>query len=73
VALYDMLARHIVVMDGWVIGGWRPARQKGGVRIGTRLLRALDASQERALRAAAERYGRFAGTIASVEMDAAPA
>jgi winged helix DNA-binding protein len=65
-ALYDMLARHIVVINGMVVGGWRPVAEKDAVRIETKLLVPLGREQQAALRAQAERYGRFIGRRVSL-------
>jgi hypothetical protein len=65
-ALYEVLSRHIVVLNGKVIGGWRGTFAKSEVRIETRLLVQLDEAQNRALHAAAEDYGRFLGTSVDV-------
>jgi hypothetical protein len=63
---YDARARHFIVVDGRVAGGWRRTVDKGGLRIETNLLVPLDAAQEEALHAAADRYGRFAGMRATL-------
>jgi len=66
-ALYDMLSRHIVVLNGRVAGGWRATMEKSGVRIQTNLPVALGAAQEKALRAAAAAYGRFLGMTVTID------
>jgi len=66
-SLYDMLARHIIVLNGRVIGGWRSTTNKGDMNIETKLPVPLSEPQERALHAAAERYGRFVGRTVTVE------
>jgi hypothetical protein len=60
-ALYDMLSRHVVVLNGRVIGGWRSMIEGHAVIVEPRLMRALDGAQSEALRAAAERYASFVG------------
>jgi hypothetical protein len=60
-ALYDMLARHIIVLNGHVAGGWRPVQEKDGVRIETKLMAPLTRPQRAALIAEVARYGRFIG------------
>jgi len=65
-ALYDVLSRHIVVLNGKVIGGWRRTLTKEEVTIETNLLISLTAEQERALHEAAQAYGRFLGKSATV-------
>jgi hypothetical protein len=65
-ALYDMLARHIIVLNGRVIGGWRSTNRKNEVSIELKLPVPLSGPQEDALRAAAEGYGRFLGMAVTV-------
>ncbi|HEV8574299.1 MAG TPA: winged helix DNA-binding domain-containing protein [Dehalococcoidia bacterium] len=65
-AMFDMLARHIVVLNGRVIGGWRRTVEKNAVCIETTLLAPLNGEQEEALRVAAERYARFLGMPVTV-------
>jgi hypothetical protein len=60
-ALYDVLARHIIALNGKVIGGWRNVAEKNGVAVEATLFVSLDAAQKDALNAAAERYGTFIG------------
>ncbi len=60
-ALYDMLARHIIVLNGYVAGGWRSVPEKDAVRIETKLIAPLSREQRAALHAEAARYGRFIG------------
>jgi hypothetical protein len=66
-ALYDMLARHIVVLNGRVIGGWRGTIKKSEVHIETKLLTPLTVVQAESLRTAADRYSRFLGMPVTVE------
>jgi hypothetical protein len=66
-ALYDMLARHIVVLNGRVIGGWRSTTKKGEVSIELKLPVPLSGPQKEALHTAAERYGRFLGMTVTVD------
>jgi hypothetical protein len=65
-ALYDMLARHIVVLDGRVIGGWRNVPATGETAVETRLFVTLDDSQKQALTAAAAAYSSFIGVPVKV-------
>jgi hypothetical protein len=67
-ALYDMLARHIVVLNGRVIGGWRGTIKKNEVHIETKLLTPLTGVQAEGLRTAAEHYSRFLGMLVRVEV-----
>jgi hypothetical protein len=65
-AVYEMLSRHIVVLNGRVIGGWKNVAEKQRVRVEAQLIVALDPAQRRALAAAAERYAAFIGTSVTV-------
>ena len=47
--------------DGQVIGSWSRTLAKGAAVIETTLLARLERTQQRALDAALERYGAFAG------------
>jgi hypothetical protein len=60
-AWWEMLARHIIVVNGYVAGGWRPLSDKADVRIEIKLREPLSRPQMAALRAEAQRYGRFIG------------
>jgi hypothetical protein len=66
-ALYDMLARHIIVLNGRVIGGWRSTTRRSEVNIETKLPVPLSRAQEAALRHSAERYSRFLGVQVTVD------
>lgn len=66
-ALYDMLARHIVVLNGRVVGGWRGTNKKNEVHIETKLLTPLTGAQAEGVHTAAERYSRFLGLPVTVE------
>ena len=57
----DVLGAHIVVRDGFVVGGWRRALARDAVTVTVTLLIPLRAAELDALAAAAERYGRFLG------------
>jgi hypothetical protein len=63
---YDVLSRHIIVRDGYVIGGWRTVAGDGSVAIETKLLLPMDRAQQAALRAEAARYSRFIGVPVTV-------
>lgn len=56
---------HAVLLDGQVIGHWRPVSSKGSVVIETSLYRRLDRVEALALEAAVGRYGRFLGPPAT--------
>jgi hypothetical protein len=66
-ALYDMLARHIIVLNGRVIGGWRSTTKRNEVSIETNLPVPLNGVRKAALRLAAERYSRFLGMPVTVD------
>ena len=57
---------HAVILDGQALGFWRRDLGKDRVRLETSLLMELDATQRRALTAAADRYGAFVGLPAEV-------
>jgi winged helix DNA-binding protein len=56
-----VLGRHIAVVDGQVVGGWRSAIEQKTLRIEARLLVSLAPAERACLQSAAERYGRFIG------------
>ena len=56
-----MLAHHIVVANGRVIGGWRRILEKDAVTLEIKLFRALEKTEASALKKAAKRYGDFLG------------
>ena len=56
---------HAVLLDGQLIGHWRPVSGRDSVVIEASLHRRLSRVEEKALRAAVERYGRFLGVPAS--------
>ena len=64
-ALPGTLDRHLVTVDGRVVGGWWATAGKGEVRVGTRLLRRLGPAERAALLAEVDRYGRFLGLPAT--------
>jgi hypothetical protein len=57
--LGEAAAGHLVVRDGKVVGVWRRDAAEDGARVTVRLITELDAAAEKALRAAAARYGAF--------------
>jgi hypothetical protein len=59
--LNNVLSRHIIVMNGQIIGGWRRLFNKKQVRIETELLVSLNKSQKEVLQTATEKYGKFLG------------
>lgn len=56
-----VFANNLVAVDGQVVGGWRRVTEKKSLIVETTLVRKLGAAEQAGLRAAAERYGRFAG------------
>jgi hypothetical protein len=64
----DVLGGHIVVRDGFVVGGWRRALERDRVRVTVTLLVGLSAAELDALEAAAERYAAFVGLPARLEV-----
>ena len=64
----DVLGAHIVVRDGFVVGGWRRAIGPKSVMITVTLLLPLTSHEQTALERAAEGYGRFLGLPADVKV-----
>jgi hypothetical protein len=60
-AIYEVLSRHIVALDGMIIGGWRTLPERENVIAETRLFANLDDAQTSALTEAASNYSRFIG------------
>jgi hypothetical protein len=58
---------HAVLLDGQVIGNWKPVRTKDLV-VEIVSYRSLNRPEEEALRAAVERYGRFVGAPVRLSM-----
>jgi hypothetical protein len=57
----DVLGAHLVVRDGFVVGGWRRALSRDQVTVTVTLLIPLTAEELDALDAAAQGFGRFVG------------
>lgn len=57
---------HAILLDGQLIGHWRPVSNKNAVVVETSFYRPLDRVEARALEAAVERYSRFLGVPAEV-------
>ncbi len=55
----EVFANHLIARDGRLIGGWRRLLEKRTVAIEARILRKLDARDQRRLEREAERLGRF--------------
>jgi winged helix DNA-binding protein len=60
------LFTHAVLLDGRLIGHWKPMRTKDSVTDVTAHYRRLSREESRALDAAVDRYGRFVGVPARV-------
>jgi hypothetical protein len=52
---------HVTVLDGQLVGGWKRTLSKDAVLVELNLITKLTKSQDQAIRAAAERYGKFLG------------
>jgi hypothetical protein len=65
-AVDGVLAGHILVVDGRVMGGWRRLIDKGLVTVEVEPLAPLGGAQEEALQAEVERYAGFIGMPASL-------
>ena len=60
------LFAHIMIVDGRIVGGWKRTIQKNAVVIEINLLTHLTKTEQRAVAAAAERYGAFLGLPVSL-------
>lgn len=60
-SLNRVLARHIAVVNGHVVGGWRSAVEHKALWIEAELLVSLSRAERACLQTAAKRYGRFLG------------
>lgn len=67
----DVLGAHIVVRDGFVVGGWRRALSRDQVTVTVTFLIPLTTEELDALETAAEGFGRFVGL--PVELRVVPA
>ena len=57
----EVVASHVVVVDGRVVGGWRRLEAKGAMTVETMVVSRLDAGARAALRAGAARFQSFLG------------
>ena len=64
----DVLGAHIVVRDGFVVGGWRRGLGRDRATVTVTLLIPLTAPEQTALEAEADVFGRFVGLPVDVEM-----
>jgi hypothetical protein len=60
-AVYSILSRHIICMNGKVIGGWKGMVKKNEMIIKTKIPIKLSSDQRDALKNATEKYSRFLG------------
>ena len=67
----DVLGVHIVVRDGFVVGGWRRTLTRSAVTVIVRLLIPLTPDELDALDAAAAAFGRFVGLPAELQVRSA--
>ena len=59
IPLQDIVFNHVVLLDGQLIGQWRPVQRKGSILVETLLYRRLSRRETGALEAAIEKYSRF--------------
>jgi hypothetical protein len=64
----DVLGAHIVVRDGFVVGGWRRALGRDQVTVTATLLIPLTTEELDALETAAEGFGQFVGLPVKVRV-----
>lgn len=64
----DVLGAHLVVRDGLVVGGWRRALARDRVTVTVTLLIPLTPAELDVLAAEADRFGRFLGLPAELEV-----
>ena len=57
----EVVANHLIAVDGRLIGGWRRLEAKGAMTVETMLVARLDARVRAALAAAAARFQAFLG------------
>jgi hypothetical protein len=67
----DVLGAHIVVRDGFVVGGWRRSLGRDGVTVTVTLLIPLTPAELDALETAAAAFGRFVGLPVDLRIGAA--
>jgi hypothetical protein len=57
---------HIIIVDGQIVGGWRRTLKKDTVVVELNLLANLTKTENQAVMAAAEQYGKFLGLQAEI-------
>jgi hypothetical protein len=67
----DVLGAHIVIRDGFVVGGWRRALGRDRVTVTVTLLIPLTEEELDALDGAAEGFGRFVGLPVDLQISTA--
>ncbi len=65
----DVLGAHIVVRDGFVVGGWRRAIERDRVGVRVTLLLPLTSAEGVALEEQADAFGRFLGRPAELTVE----
>jgi hypothetical protein len=70
--VWDDRLFHIILLDGHVIGHWRPVVDRDVVRVELAPARKLARAEEHALEAAVQRYGAFIGLPARAAPSARP-
>jgi hypothetical protein len=63
----EALRRHIIVIDGQVVGGWHSTASRDAGTVHATLLVQLNNRQQSALSEAAAAYGRFLGRSAGLK------
>ncbi len=61
------LFQHTIVLDGRIVGTWKRAVKKDSVLVTQNLFHPLSKTEQRAVSAAAERYGKFVGLPTKLE------
>jgi len=64
VPLGEVVFNHAILLEGTLIGQWKPVYQKDDVIVETFLHRPLHRAEAQALKAAVQRFGRFLGVPA---------
>jgi hypothetical protein len=57
----EVVANHLIAVDGRVVGGWRRLEAKGTMTVETMLVARLDSRARAGLAAAAGRYQTYLG------------
>jgi hypothetical protein len=62
----EVVANHLIAVDGQLVGGWRRREAKGAITVETMLVARLDARARAGLAAAAARFQTFLGVPVQV-------